>query len=329
MSDLPRSARDQLAPSALNSRSSGAQSGSTGASSSFCSIGARFVLLPELDQRLGEEEQRRRCCSGCRSATCAGAPPTSCRCRRTVPAPCKYQRPSARSAEPCWNAGSSRSTVSSASLMSPRYFRPWRRPNDSASAPMLAAIQKCPSGLFGATRDRRAAGRDARLEIRLARLLVGVAAEPVARARELPGRFEVLRILREPLGPDAFGLLRAGDVLALSVERVGIGGLRRGRRWRNRETRRATSSAEREHRVRDVTGPADPALQAAREQAPAQERAHRHRRQRHGEQQPGRPVEQQADAPAGRRASRRAARWARRAAATAGSGTAPHSRRPP
>ena len=101
----------------------------------------------------------------------------------------KYQRPSARSAEPCWKAGSSFSTVSSASLMAPRYFRPWRIPNDSASAPMLAAIQKWPSGRLGCRVDGRARRRDARLRaIGLRSASGGVSAEPVAGARQLPRR---------------------------------------------------------------------------------------------------------------------------------------------
>ena len=49
-----------------------------------------------------------------------------------------------------------------------RYLRPWRRPNDSASAPMLAAIQKCPSGRFGSSAMAARAGGDAGFEQRLA-----------------------------------------------------------------------------------------------------------------------------------------------------------------
>ena len=44
------------------------------------------------------------------------------------------------------NAGSSFKVTSSASLIGPRYLIPCRMPNDSASAPMLAASQKWPWG---------------------------------------------------------------------------------------------------------------------------------------------------------------------------------------
>lgn len=50
----------------------------------------------------------------------------------------------------------------------------------------------------------------------------------------------------------------------------------------------------RERVIREVAGPADPALQLATPQTPAEERAHRHRRYRHDEQQRRRPGQQQA-----------------------------------
>ena len=51
------------------------------------------------------------------------------------------------------------STRSSACLMRVRYLSPCRSPYDSASAPMFAASQKCPSGLasFSATASVAAA----------------------------------------------------------------------------------------------------------------------------------------------------------------------------
>ena len=79
-----------------------------------------------------------------------------------------------------------------------------------------------PFRLAGSEGNRGAAGGNARLEIRLALRLVSVAAEPVAGARQFPGGLEVFRILREPRGPDGFGLLRVRDRLALPVERIGI-----------------------------------------------------------------------------------------------------------
>ena len=103
-----------------------------------------------------------------------------------------------------------------------------------------------------------------------------VRAEPVARARQLPRRLEVLRVLREPLGPDPFGLLRAGDVLALLVERIGIRRLRRSNASISGIARE--QQREREHRVGDMPGPADAALQLARDQAVAEERRSSRRR---------------------------------------------------
>src|SRR5262245_35478924 len=129
----------------LNSRSSGVHSGSSGASITACS--SVFASALRLLSRKSSARKKcdavlvalylsdaRRCASDSLSL-----PPN-------IPGTLKYQRPSARSADPCMNAGSSRSTVSSASFTGFRYLIPCRRPNDSAIAPMLAATQKCPSG---------------------------------------------------------------------------------------------------------------------------------------------------------------------------------------
>ena len=50
--------------------------------------------------------------------------------------------------------------------------------------------------------DGGASRGDPVLEVGLARLLVGVSAEPVAGARELPRGLEVFRIPGQPFGPD-------------------------------------------------------------------------------------------------------------------------------
>ena len=59
-------------------------------------------------------------------------------------------------------------------------FEPCRMPNDSASAPMLAASQKWPFGSFGLERRRRARGGHAAFERRAARRFGAVRAQPVA-----------------------------------------------------------------------------------------------------------------------------------------------------
>ena len=51
-------------------------------------------------------------------------------------------------------------------------------------------------------------------------------AQPVARAAQLPRRFEVLRVRTQPPVPDVGGTFRTGDVLALPIQRVGVGDLR-------------------------------------------------------------------------------------------------------
>jgi hypothetical protein len=75
---------------------------------------------------------------------------------------------------------------------------------------------------FRLKRHRGARGLDAALEKRFAIAFRGVPAEPVPRPRQLPGRLVVLRVLLEACLPDGGGLARAGDVLALGVERIGV-----------------------------------------------------------------------------------------------------------
>jgi uncharacterized protein (DUF4415 family) len=63
-----------------------------------------------------------------------------------------------------------------------------RRPNDSASAPMLAASQKCPSGRSGCARDGGAGGVDARPRARRLALGLRVRACPASSARARASR---------------------------------------------------------------------------------------------------------------------------------------------
>ena len=65
------SARSRAAACAfsLNRRSSGVQSGSSGASIAACSFLPRFVLAALSIERFGEEEVRDDAVAGCRSAT--------------------------------------------------------------------------------------------------------------------------------------------------------------------------------------------------------------------------------------------------------------------
>ena len=107
---------------------------------------------------------------------------------------------------------------------------------------MLAAIQKCPSGLSGAIATAARPAAMPRLECRLPVLLGRVSAQPIPRARELPGRLEVLRVARQARGPDCLGGLCARELLPLRVEgirvlrlRGGWGGSREdGGRWNRR-----------------------------------------------------------------------------------------------
>ena len=141
--------------------------------------------------------------------------------------------------------------------MSPRYLRPWRRPKDSASAPMLAAIQKCPSGRFGSSDDRRASRGDASFEQRLAFVFGRVAAEPVARARELPRGLEVLRVLlcSRRLPRSSAACRGAREVVAPRVQRHrAASGHRAGlsRRLRGPQGRALARSARYNTRMQDI-----------------------------------------------------------------------------
>ena len=80
-----------------------------------------------------------------------------------------------------------------------------------------------PIGLDG---NRLATGGDACLEQQLAFFLGRVSSEPVSRARQLPRRFEVTPIGLQPCGPDISCAFGARDVVAVSVERVGLCRLR-------------------------------------------------------------------------------------------------------
>ena len=79
--------------------------------------------------------------------------------------------------------------------------------------------------------DGGTAGSDATLEIRLAAVLGRVPAQPLARAGQLPGGFEVLRVVHEAARPDGLRLLCRGKDLALPIERIGIGRLRAGQAY--------------------------------------------------------------------------------------------------
>ena len=132
----------------LNSRSSGAHPGSTGASSTRCNSARASSPAVPLEQGLGEEEVRRGAVRrvGERAAQVLFRfRPASAEQARDLEVPAA-QRPVGRS---LLKGGIDLSTVRVVALMSPRYFKPWRSPNDSASAPMLAASQKCPSGRSG------------------------------------------------------------------------------------------------------------------------------------------------------------------------------------
>jgi hypothetical protein len=70
--------------------------------------------------------------------------------------------------------------------------------------------------------DRGARGGDALLEDFLSIRIVRVAAEPVSRARELPGGFEIVRLLLQPLCPDPFRGPGAREVVAVRVQGIGV-----------------------------------------------------------------------------------------------------------
>ena len=68
--------------------------------------------------------------------------------------------------------------------------------------------------------DRLAARVDALLVNRAALAIRHVPAEPVVRARQLPGRVEVSRVGGERGGPEIRGAARTGQLAAIRVERV-------------------------------------------------------------------------------------------------------------
>ena len=167
-----------------------------------------MMLLRVVGQRLAQVHLRIACC-----------------CRQTAPAPCntsvRARDRRSRPGTPDRASGSS----SSASLIGPRYLIPCRMPNDSASAPMLAASQKWPSGRCGVERNRRSGRGDAGLERGLAfGLGQAVGPKPVTRLRQFVGRFKILRVRGQPRRPNVGRLLRARQVLAVLVERVRIVG---------------------------------------------------------------------------------------------------------
>ena len=88
---------------------------------------------------------------------------------------------------------------------------------------MFAAIQKWPSRLVRVNRDGCFARLDAVFEKRAALRLGGVAAQPVVRARQLPGDLEVLRIPSQLGDPHRLRLPRARKVGPVGIEGIGGG----------------------------------------------------------------------------------------------------------
>jgi hypothetical protein len=94
-------------------------------------------------------------------------------------------------------------------------------------------VGRHPEVALGAARlqGRGHAGRrDPLFEDRFALGLRGVSAQPVARARQLPGGVEVLRMRGEALLPEPLGPPGAREVVALRIQRIGVAVLRRHRR---------------------------------------------------------------------------------------------------
>ena len=166
-------------------------------------LGARLGVAIQLEQRLGEEEVRRRAVRRRRSATCAGAPPTSCLLPPKRPGTLKYQRPSARSAEPCWKAGSSFSTVSSSSLIVAAVLEALPQAERLGERAHVGRDPEVALGTIGFERGRglrrpRCRPREAASRSAVRR----VPAEPVARPRQLPRRLEIPRRPAQPVLPD-------------------------------------------------------------------------------------------------------------------------------
>ena len=158
-------------------------------------LGARFRRCGPRRAATPRGRNATRCWWGCRSATCEDALRRASGCRRTGRGTLKYQRPSARSAEPCMERGIEpqhglellldRLAVFDA-LRAGRTTRPAR--------PCWRPIQKCPSGRSGCSATALRPASMPCFEQRALLALRRVPAQPVVGARQLPGGFEVARV---------------------------------------------------------------------------------------------------------------------------------------
>ena len=80
-----------------------------------------------------------------------------------------------------------------------------------------------PFGAIGFDGHGCSACRDASLEDRFPVITRRVTTEPIARSRELPCGLEVLCVLLQPLGPDRNRSARTREIVAMGIERIGIG----------------------------------------------------------------------------------------------------------